>query len=153
MSVCLSVYVCVCLCMSVYVCVCMCMYVYVCVCMCMYVYVCVCVCMCMCVYVCVCTYVCRYVRMCVCGYVGMCMYVGMEVCRYVGMYVYVYACCELQLLCDLVAIDMMLLVQRSRCGKDERSHGTCFLGQLQLGTLSQRVVGFVTLGDSLHDCT
>ena len=61
--------------------------------------------------------------------------------------------CELQLLCDLVVIDMMLLVQRSRCGKDERSHGTCFLGQLQLGTLSQRVVGFVTLGDSLHDCT
>ena len=60
--------------------------------------------------------------------------------------------CELQLLCDLVVIDMMLLVQRSRCGKDERSHGTCFLGHLQLGILSQRVIGFVTPGCSLHDC-
>ena len=49
-SLCVCVYVCVCICVCVYVCICVCMCVYVCV------LICVCVCMCVCIYACVCVY-------------------------------------------------------------------------------------------------
>ena len=84
LSVCLCMYVSVC--MSMYVCQCM----YVNVCMSMYVCQCLYVCMSVCLYVCmsVCMYVCMSACMYACMHV--CMYACMHVCMYVCMYVYIY---------------------------------------------------------------
>ena len=71
-TVCVYVYICVCM----FVCWCVCVYVCICVCMYVGVLVCVCVCICVCMYVGVCVCVCVYLYVYVCWCIGVCVCVG-----------------------------------------------------------------------------